>query len=571
MLLSRLLKQSSVKAKSGIDFGGNWYSAPQWISGGVGMKTASGKCVSSASAMAIPAYFACIRAISEDTAKLPLPVYRRLSAGRESVYDHPAAKAIRNPNQLVSSMSLREAWVQHALGFGNGYIEIARDAEGNPAELYLIDPTTVTLKRESGAYFYEVKIREGNMTVRLAAENVLHLHGLGYDSVTGYNVANIFREILGATIAAREFGGSFWANGAFLGGVLTHPAALSDKALEHLRESFQERHGGSGNVGKWYIAEEGMTFQQFGIEPSESKLIETYQFNTEDIARIFRMPLHKIGHLLHATFSNIEHQGLEYVGDTIMPWAVRIEQEMTRKLFREDEEDLYIKHNMAALMRGDAAARSDYYMKMIQLGMTQNQILELEEMNPIGPEGDISYVALNIRPATQEAREAAMAAPAPTSPTPDKASDPVVPDKGGRPKNQIAAEYGPVFEALLDPLFRKECNAVSKAAKRHDDRGDFLNTIARFHVEHKEQMRNALEPAIASLVAILGGERADERVDLTCRTYCDAHLDGSIEALKAVEYPWGIEALMETWMLERTKTTAGRLARAAVAIAEGQI
>ena len=50
------------------------------------------------------------------------------------------------------------------------------------------------------------------------------------------------------------------------------------------------------------------------------------------MARLFRMPPHKIGLLENATFSNIEHQAIEFVTDTIRPWLIRNEQAMYRIL-----------------------------------------------------------------------------------------------------------------------------------------------------------------------------------------------------------------------------------------------
>jgi hypothetical protein len=36
------------------------------------------------------------------------------------------------------------------------------------------------------------------------------------------------------------------------------------------------------------------------------------------------VPPHKVMHLLRATFSNIEHQSIEVVVDSVTPWARRL-------------------------------------------------------------------------------------------------------------------------------------------------------------------------------------------------------------------------------------------------------
>lgn len=554
------------------DFGGSW--SP--IVGGPyshAYMTTSGERISDASVLQIAAWFACIRNISEDIAKLPLGIYERDDKSREQQYENPVARALRRPNEEMTPFALRETWVQHALGFGDGYLEIARSSGGN-VEFYPLDPTRVTPKRENGRYFYRYSDRETSTTVDLPSKNILHLHGLGFDGRRGYPLAMIFRELLGTVLANLKVTGAMWNNGLFIGGVLQHPSALGDDALKHLRNSFEERHGGSKNAGKLMILEEGMTFTQLAIDPEKAQLIEQRQFDVEEIARIYRMPLHKIGHLLRATFTNIEHQAREYVIDCLMPWLIRCEQEYDRKLFSDDD-SLYTRHNVMGLLRGDEAARSDYYLKMVQLGMTPNQILALEDMPGIGPEGDISYITMNLRPQTPEAREAQEQSKQPqaqpNAPVTD-APDPDMPrDKGGRPRNSqaIAASYIEAIETILEPLARKEVNAVSRAAQKHfDDRAKFLNTVQRFYIEHADQMRVAMEPAAGALVAMLGGERKDPSIDVQVRAYIQMSIEAKIAQVTICDFPQGVERTMESWMTRELNKSANDLAGIALGLCE---
>jgi phage portal protein BeeE len=94
-------------------------------------------------------------------------------------------------------------------------------------------------------------------------------------------------------------------------------------------------------------------------------------------------------HLARATFSNIEHQGIEVVVDSISPWAKRFEHEANLKLFGQNRQNYYSKMNLNALMRGDAVSRAQWYKVMREIGvLSANDILRLEDMNTIGPEGD---------------------------------------------------------------------------------------------------------------------------------------------------------------------------------------
>lgn len=131
-----------------------------------------------------------------------------------------------------------------------------------------------------------------------------------------------------------------------------------------------------------------MKFQSIGIPPEQAQFLETRKFQTEEICRIFRVPPHLVASLDRATFSNIEHQSISFIDNTIMPWVSRLEQSMQKALFTESEKKIYfVKFNLNARLRGDAVSRANFYQIMRQNGiMSANDIRELEEMNLIPDE-----------------------------------------------------------------------------------------------------------------------------------------------------------------------------------------
>ena len=97
--------------------------------------------------------------------------------------------------------------------------------------------------------------------------------------------------------------------------------------------------------------------------------------------------------LVEATFSNIEHQSIEFVQDTILPWCRRLEQEVDAKLFGRWEATTRL--NIDTLLRGDIAARYTAYNKG-RLGgwLSANDVRRLENLNPI-ENGDIYLQPMN--------------------------------------------------------------------------------------------------------------------------------------------------------------------------------
>jgi len=372
-----------------------------WSRGGT---TLAGAAVSHHTAMGLATYYACIRAISEDIGKVPLLTYRRLSPrGKERATDHPNYELLHTlPNDEMEALTFRETLQAHALAWGNGYAEIERDHRGQAVALHPVHPSRVRIRRdEEGRVVYDVfgteliaGAQHTNVT-RLRAENVLHIRGLGSEGLYGYSILDMARESLGLSLAAQQYGAAFFGNGAHIGGVLEHPQVLSDTAAKHLRESWKELYGGPTKTGTPAILEEGMKWNRIGIPPNDAQFLETRTFQTREVARWFRMPLHKIQDLSDASYNNIEHQSLDYLSDTLMPWFVRWEQQIQRKLFRNDLE-YFAEHLYVALLRADAKTRASYYRSMFGLAtISPNEIREMENMNPIGPAGDTYFIMAN--------------------------------------------------------------------------------------------------------------------------------------------------------------------------------
>ena len=247
--------------------------------------------------------------------------------------------------------------------------------------------------RDSGGRLtYTYTTTEGS-AVQLNPEDVLHIPGLGFDGIMGYSPIALEKNAIGLGIAAEEYGSKFFQNGARPSGILTHPNTIRDP--KRLRESWNATYGGSSNGAKVAILEENMSFTPISLPNNEAQFLETRKFQVEEICRIFRVPPHLIGDLSRSTFSNIEHQSIDFAMHTIRPWLVRIEQAMNRALFSENEKgQYYVQFNIDGLMRGDYKSRMEGYAIARQNGwMSANDIRALENMNPIpDEEGGNTYL-----------------------------------------------------------------------------------------------------------------------------------------------------------------------------------
>lgn len=391
-----------------------------------GGRSTAGEDVTSTSSLGLSVYYACLCNISEDMGKLPLIVYKRKERGKERAKQHRNYKLLHDmPNPEMTAMTLRETITAWALGWGNGYAEIERNGRGEAVALWPVHPSRVTLKREDKALVYE--IQEGGTPRRVAPRNMLHIHGMGDDGLTGHSVFRVGCESIGRGLAAQRFSGAFFGNNAQLGTTFEHPGVLGEAAYKQLKESLVEEHATASKAFRPRILEEGMKVSaaQVGIPPNDAQLIETMEFSVEDVCRWFRMPPQKVGQLKRAAgWSTLEMLNTAYVIDTLTPWAVRWEQELARKVFFPGEKTYYAEHLFDGLMRGDSKARSEYYSKQFATGaMSIDDINEAENRNPIeGPGGDTRFVPMNLTPLGQ-AIEKKEPQPSPFTPEPDAPKD----------------------------------------------------------------------------------------------------------------------------------------------------
>jgi len=168
----------------------------------------------------------------------------------------------------------------------------------------------------------------------------------------------------------------------------------------------------------------------------DAEFLASRKFSVIEICRAFRMQPHKIQDLERSTFSNIEHQSIEHVVDTLRPWLVRWEQAISRDLILRPQ-TFFAEFNVDGLLRGDIASRYSAYGTGIEKGfLTRNEVRRKENLNPL-PGLDEPLTAMNM---------------AGGSPAPDE------PDESN--SGQREARF---IRAAAGRLANKEITAVHKA------------------------------------------------------------------------------------------------------------
>ena len=360
-----------------------------------GPQSSAGVSVSGEDCLSLSAVFAGVNLLSRVVGSLPLSCYRRWGRSREHAITHPAYRLLHSsPNPEMSSATFRRTLEWHRLLGGNAYAQVQWAGNGKAVALWPVEPWRVRPKRrEDGSLYYEI---DGGKS-EAEPEDMIHVPLVSGDGVTGRSFLDFAVESLGLGLATQQFAASYFGNGARAGAVLEHPGNPTAEARKEMRRSWAERHQGAAKAGATAVIWGGWKYiPDGGHSPEASQLVEQRRFTTEEVSRWLGIPPHLLRDLSRATFSNIEQQNLDFLAYSLGPVLVDYEQEFDRKLLSPPE--VYCKHNVGGLLRGDSAARSAYYREMYHIGaLSVNEIRELEERNPVDG-GDVHFAPLNMAP-----------------------------------------------------------------------------------------------------------------------------------------------------------------------------
>ncbi len=345
-------------------------------------------------AITLTSVWCAIRLLSESVSSLPCSVYTKQPNG-DKIED--SNNRIYNlikyrPNNYQNKITFFEYIMMSICTSGNSYVQILRDGSGKPIQLIPISPDDVTVVINEGELFYQT---DGAGV--LDAADMLHFKTLTDNGIDGISPIDQCKNALNWGLSVEEFGSTFFKNGAKPSSVLATDRALSEQAIERLKNSFSNTYSQLKNSNSTIILEEGLTFKPISISPEQAQFLSSRQFSIEEVARIFNVPPHMLKDLSKSSFNNIEMQSQEFVTYTLMPYLTRIENEMNYKLFRTNEiGKTFIEFNVNGLLRGDVKTRNEAYKTAITNGyMSINEVRQKENLNSIEG-GDKHFMQMNM-------------------------------------------------------------------------------------------------------------------------------------------------------------------------------
>ncbi len=365
----------------------------EYLTGG-GAESAAGVSVTPTKALQQATVYACVRVLGEVLAQLPLLVYERRGSAKDKAPDHPLFRLLHSrPNSWQTSFEWREQAMAHLLLRGSTYDLIQRDGDGVIRELIPINPDTVEVEQRADlSLTYRVRQSQGEAR-EYPQSRIFHVRGLSLDGITGCSVIKYAKESIGTALAGEGFGARLFKNRGVPGGVLYHPATLSPEKITQLRTEWDAGISGE-NVHRTAVLHSGLDWKGTAMTAEDAQFVETMKYKRRDIAAVFRVPPYKLGDIEQQPRANVEQQALEFVTDSVVPWAARFEQAIQRDLL--DDDTHFAEFRLQGLLRGDIKTRYEAYKTALMFGlMSPNEVRELENLNP-REGGDGYYMPLNL-------------------------------------------------------------------------------------------------------------------------------------------------------------------------------
>ncbi len=526
----------------------------------MGPPVAAGVAVNHASARTISSYWCAVNAICGNVGVLDQSLEALIGPDLdpEPALTHPTHRVIHDaPNPWMTPQIFWQTITSHALTWGNGYAEIEWDNAMRPIGLWPITPDRVQPKidtyvdargRKAGRLWYLVDGKDA-----LPQEDMFVLPGLGFDGIQGYSVVSIARQSLGLSIATERFGAAFFGNGAMPGLVFQHPGEMSKEAQERFLANINNFLQGPERSHRAIIVEEDMKVSKpIGIPPEDAQFLVTREFQVEEMARWFDIPLIKLHHKeAERAGGSPEAMQIQFL-HTLMPWTTRIEQEVMRKLMRPQDRARYrVVHDYKKLLIADTAARSAAEKLWVDMGaLDPAHVARMESFPRPKPSALPIAPAVDPAPATPETQ--------PPAAESDSTRSLRVAQEAwfGRIPTLLEAHRASVQDRV-SAYVRRESERVRSAAKKAP--ADLEAWSEDFYRREGIILSDILAPLIRMSLTIAGSEVDPVAVAAGEATVYLRSSKDEVLSLRAKDSAFEAEKMTQRWEATRAKALTERV------------
>ena len=349
-----------------------------------------------------------ISSLSEDGAKKIAAVFSciELIAGALSRLDWLIPEDLgiqrlmnKTPCQALSGSDLRQWIMEMVLLRGNCILVIQRDSRTfRPIGLLPIPDGYWQVKViDSGPLIGRLRydfrgLKVAGAPLSLDQDDVLHFHWSFFDVRTGIGARPLQTGLSSAAAleaAMTEYSGDFFDRGMQSDFAVVRQGAWNEDQRKDFQNQWAERYQGRTSRGVPMVFGEGTKLEKLTLNAEDMQMIESREFQIDDIARVFRVPSFLLNREAKTSSwgSGISQVNNSFLHFTLGPWVKHLESEVSRKFF--PTADTVARLDTTVLTRGTMLERYQAYAASIGAGWdTVNEVRKMEGRDPFGPEFD---------------------------------------------------------------------------------------------------------------------------------------------------------------------------------------
>lgn len=354
--------------------------------------------------MLLSTVYRCVDLISDSVGVLPFKVYNIDSDGFKSeAKNHPAYELLNlEPNENMTRYTFLKTLMASVLLTGNGYAYIERGTDLKPIQIVFIPTSNVGIEwisDKDGVRRKRYRVNGFNDLVE--PQDMIHVLNFSEDGIVGQSTISYAAQTIGIATSSEAHAKGFFENGGSPSGVLKQTAGspVSKEQKDEIYSTWSTRlNPTTGSPNGIVIVPANFDYQAITINPKDSQLLESRQFNVVDICRFFSVSPVKAFDLSKSSYSTVEATQLQYLTDTVLSVITKLELEFNRKIFLPSERATTIaEFDTSAMLRTDKAAQGEWVKSLFNIGaLTPNEARKQNNLPRID-NGDKAFVQVNVQ------------------------------------------------------------------------------------------------------------------------------------------------------------------------------
>jgi len=359
-------------------------------------QTPAGIRVNRAVALSLTTIWRCVDLLASAVSQAPKDVIVKVGGQSYPEYRN-RPKWLTSPNPADQTYTVNDYFNEIALSTlidGEYFVQVTPYV-GDPAALVVTPASRVKVRPGPE---YDILDSQGREVRTLGPMEMLHgwwLRPAG--ELRGISPLEALRRGIGSAVAAEDFGGRFFGQGAALSFGVEVPGKLTDAKKAELRESLKKKYAGLSNSHAIGVLSEGAKFvPNLAPTPEQAQMLATRKFSVEDLARAFGVPPGMVGSQEPgaSSFASAETYHQEFRDYAVLPLAVRIEAQHNRLLsvpasVNDPFASVQFKFNLDHVARTNLKDRYDAYSKGILGGFLKpRDVRNREDLQPLSDGSD---------------------------------------------------------------------------------------------------------------------------------------------------------------------------------------